>query len=431
MDVSEQYRRKLISIETAVGMVRSDTSIGVSMAASEPPGLLSALGSRRDEVENVRVFSALLLGDYSFFLDPTMRGHFLLESWFYGPSERKAHELGTVSLIPSHGRDWGWRKALYDPPDVFWGTACPMDRHGYFSLSLGVGYEKALIETARTVVLEINPNLPRTYGDTHVHISQISHVVEHECPLLEVPPAEPSAAEQAIGRYVADLVEDGATIQLGIGGIPNAVTACLVDKRDLGVHTEMFTDGMVDLVRAGAITGRRKTIWKDKMVGNFAMGTGKLYDFINDNLAVEFQQGRVTNDPRIIGRNHKMVSVNTALQVDLTGQVVSESIGHLQYSGTGGQMDTCIGSQMSPGGKSIIALRSTARGGTVSTIVAQLPPGAKVTLTRSDVDYVVTEYGVAHLKARSIRDRVRALVSIAHPEFREELRQEAQRAGLW
>lgn len=431
MDVSEQYRRKLISIETAVGMVRSDTSIGVSMAASEPPGLLSALGSRRDEVENVRVFSALLLGDYSFFLDPTMRGHFLLESWFYGPSERKAHELGTVSLIPSHGRDWGWRKALYDPPDVFWGTACPMDRHGYFSLSLGVGYEKALIETARTVVLEINPNLPRTYGDTHVHISQISHVVEHECPLLEVPPAEPSAAEQAIGRYVADLVEDGATIQLGIGGIPNAVTACLVDKRDLGVHTEMFTDGMVDLVRAGAITGRRKTIWKDKMVGNFAMGTRKLYDFINDNLAVEFQQGRVTNDPRIIGRNHKMVSVNTALQVDLTGQVVSESIGHLQYSGTGGQMDTCIGSQMSPGGKSIIALRSTARGGTVSTIVAQLPPGAKVTLTRSDVDYVVTEYGVAHLKARSIRDRVRALVSIAHPEFREELRQEAQRAGLW
>ncbi|WP_027718891.1 acetyl-CoA hydrolase/transferase family protein [Desulfovirgula thermocuniculi] len=431
MGVKEEYRRKLISIQEAVGMVTSYCSIGVAMAAAAPPGLLGALASRRDEVENVRVFGALLLKEYDFFLDPSMKGHFLLESWFYGAGERKAHDLGTVSLIPSHGRDWGPRKALFDPPDFFWGTACPMDRHGYFSLSLSVGYEKDLISVAKTVILEINPNLPRTYGDTHVHISEVDYIVEHEAPLVEVQPIEPSEEEKAIGQYVAELIEDGSTIQLGIGGIPNAIAKFLMNKKDLGVHTEMFTDGMVDLAEAGVVTGRKKTIWRGKMVGNFALGTKKLYNFVNENLAVEFQPGRVTNDPRVIAKNYKMVSVNTALQIDLTGQVVSESIGHIQYSGTGGQNDTAIGAQMSPGGKSIIALRSTAKNGTISTIVPVLPPGAKVTLLRADVDYVVTEYGVAHLKARSIRERVRQLISIAHPDFREELRREAERLKLW
>lgn len=411
-------------------MVRTGDSIGVAMAAAEPPGMLSALGTRRDQVYGVRVFSALLLKEYDFFLDPSMRGHFLLESWFYGPSERKAHSLGTVSLIPSHGRDWGWRKALYDPPRIFWGTACPVDRHGCFSLSLGVGYEQALIDAAEVVVLEINPNLPRTYGDTIVHISRVDYVVENPQPLMEITPVEPSSEDMAIGNFIAELIEDGSTIQLGIGGIPNAIAACLTGKQDLGVHTEMFTDGMVDLWHAGVITGRKKTLWRGKMVGNFALGTSKLYDFIHENLAVEFQQGRVTNDPHILGQNYKMVSVNTALQVDLTGQVVSESLGHLQYSGTGGQVDTSTGAQFSPGGKSIIALRSTTKNGAVSTIVPELPPGAKVTLTRSDVDYVVTEYGVAHLKARSIADRVRQLVAIAHPDFREELRRGAVKNGL-
>jgi len=431
VNVKEEYRRKLISIDEAVSMVTSGCSIGAAMAASAPPGLLSALGTRRSEVENVRVFSALLLKEYDFFLDPGMRGHFLLESWFYGAGERKGHELGTVSLIPSHGRDWGIRKARFDPPDFFWGTACPMDRHGYFSLSLGIGYEKDLMAVAKTVVLEINPNLPRTYGDTQVHISEVDFVVENEAPLIELSPVEPSEEERAIGSYVADLIEDGSTIQLGIGGIPNAIAAFLEDKKDLGVHTEMFTDGMVDLAEAGVITGRCKTLWRGKMVGSFALGTRKLYDFLNENLAIELQPGRVTNDPRVIAKNHNMVSVNTALQIDLTGQVVSESVGHLQYSGTGGQNDTAIGAQMSPGGKSIIALRSTAKKGTISTIVPVLPEGAKVTLLRADVDYVVTEYGVAHLKAKSVRERVKQLVSIAHPDFREELRREAQRLRLW
>lgn len=431
MSVREDYQNKLRSIEDAVQMVQSNMVIGAAMAAAEPRGLLATLGDRRDELENVRVFSALLLQDYSFFSDPSMQGHFLLESWFYGPSERKAHELGTVSLIPSHGRDWGWRKMLFDPPHIFWGTATPIDRHGYFSLSLGVGYEKTLLEKAGTVVLEVNPRLPRTYGDTQVHVSQVDYVVENEAPLLEVAPVEPSHADMRIGEYIADLIEDGSTIQLGIGGIPNAITRCLGAKKDLGVHTEMFTDGMVDLVERGVITGNCKTLWKGKLVGNFAMGTQKLYKFLDENLTVEFQQGQVTNDPYILAKNYKMVSINTALQVDLTGQVVSESIGPVQYSGTGGQVDTSIGAQMSPGGKSFIAVRSTAKGGTVSTIVAQLPLGAKVTLGRSDVDFVVSEHGVAHLKARCIRDRVKQLIAIAHPDYREGLRMEADRLKLW
>lgn len=430
MNWQQEYQRKRISVDEAVGQITSGSSIGAAMAGAAPPGLLNALGTRKD-VEDVRVFSALLLQDFSFYLDPTMKGRFLLESWFYGAGERRGEKIGNVSLIPSHGRDWGRRKALFDPPDVFWGTATPMDQHGFFSLSLSVGYEKELMPVAKNVVLEINHNLPRTYGDTHVHISQVDWIVEHDAPLIELPVVEPSLEESIIGAYVADLIEDGATIQLGIGGIPNAITTYLKNKHDLGVHTEMFTDGMVDLAEAGVITGRYKTLWPGKMVGNFALGTKKLYDFIKENLAVEFQSGRVTNDPCIIAKNDKMVSVNTALQIDLTGQVVSESIGHTQFSGTGGQTDTAIGAQMSSGGKSIIALKSTAKKGTVSSIVPALPEGAKVTLLRADVDYVVTEFGIAHLKARSLRERVRQLVGIAHPDFRMELEKEAQRLRLW
>ncbi|SMB99232.1 Acyl-CoA hydrolase [Thermanaeromonas toyohensis ToBE] len=431
MNVQDEYRRKLISIDEAVKMVKSGQTIGAAMTASTPVGLLSALGKRRDELENVRIITALTLGaGFDYFLDPSMKGHFLLESLFYGGYERKGHALGTVSFIPSNGRDWGGLILANNPLDIFWGTASPMDRYGYFSLSLSLSYEKDWLEAAKLVVLEINPNLPRTYGDTHVHISQVDYIVENERPLIEIPPAEPDAIDEAIGAYVAELIEDGSTIQLGIGGIPNAIARNLMNKKDLGVHTEMFTDGMVDLWEAGVITGRKKTLWPGKMVGAFALGTRKLYDFVRENLAVEFQRGRITNDPCVIAQNYKMVSINTALQIDLTGQVVSESIGPVQYSGTGGQFETAMGAQKSPGGKSIIALRSTAKNGTISTIVPSLPAGARVTLTRAEVDYVVTEYGIAHLKGRSIRDRVKLLISIAHPDFREELRKEAQMLEL-
>jgi acyl-CoA hydrolase len=247
---------------------------------------------------------------------------------------------------------------------------------------------------------------------------------------VELPVIAPAAVEQTIGQYIADLIEDGSTIQLGIGGIPNAIAQSLYDKRDLGVHTEMFTDGMVDLFEAGVITGKKKTLWPNKLVGAFALGTQKLYDFIHNNVAVEFQQGKVTNNPYVMAQNYRMVSINTALQVDLLGQVCSQSIGSTHFSGTGGQLDTHRGAQMSPGGRGIIALRSTAKNGTVSTLVPQLTPGAEVTVPSQDVDTIVTEFGVAELRGRSLKARAEALIRIAHPDFRDWLREEAVRLGI-
>jgi len=370
------------------------------------------------------------MGDYGF-QKPEMKGHIFNESWFYGSTDRKFHSEGNISYIPNNLHEAGEKKLDNDNIDIFWGTATPMDDRGYFSLSLGLTYEKMMIQDVDLVVLEINENLPWTLGDTQVHISEIDQVVENKAPLIELPNIEPGEVEMEIGRHIAPLIEDGSTLQLGIGGIPNAITECLKDKEDLGIHTEMFTDGMVDLFYSGAITGKRKTLWPGKMVTTFALGTQKLYDFLDHNLAVEFQQGNITNDPAIIGQNYKMVSINTALQVDLTGQVCSEAIGNKQYSGTGGQADTHRGAQRSEGGKGIIALRSTAKSGEISTIMSELPPGSKITLGRNDVDYIVTEHGIAHLKGKCIRDRVKAMINIAHPDFREQLRKEAQELQLW
>lgn len=425
MDLKEVYRRKLISIEEAACKVESDQSIVVAMCAAEPPGLLGAISSRKDELDSVTIMSCLFMRDYDF-LKPEMKGHFLNEAWYYGPHSYRAHPGGTVSFMPNHLHECGLKKKEFDPPDVFWGTATPPDKNGYMSLSLSLTYEKPMIQAANLVVLEINANLPRTLGDTHIHISRVDYVVENTVPLIETQPIEPSDVEMEIGRNVASLIEDGSTLQLGIGGIPNAVTACLMNKHDLGIHTEMITDGMVDLFNAGAVTGRRKTLWPEKMVGCFALGTKKLYDFIDDNLGVELHGGHVTNDPWTIGRNHKMVSLNTTLQVDLTGQANSETLGARQYSGGGGALNTCMGAQMSPGGKSILALRSTAKGGAISTIVPCFKDGQSVTIPRADIDYVVTEYGIAHLKSMNVRKRVEALIAIAHPEFREWLRSEAK-----
>ncbi|MDI7246177.1 MAG: acetyl-CoA hydrolase/transferase C-terminal domain-containing protein [Bacillota bacterium] len=425
MNPKEIYREKLITIEEAVAKVESGQSIVVAMCAAEPPGLLGAISSRGDELENVTIMSCLLMRDYDF-LKPEMKGHFLNEAWYYGPHSYRAHPGGTVTFMPNHLHECALKKREIDPPDIFWGTATPMDRNGYMSLSLSLTYEKPLINVAKMVVLEINENLPRTLGDTQIHISQVDYVVENTVPLVEVEPIIPTDVEMEIGRNVASLIEDGSTIQLGIGGIPNAVARALEHKHDLGVHTEMLTDGMVDLFHAGVVTGRRKTLWPEKMVGCFAMGTKKLYDFIDDNLGVEVHGGYVTNDPYVIARNHKMVSINTTMQVDLTGQANSETIGTKQYSGTGGAVNTCMGAQMSPGGKSILALRSTAKNGTISTIVPCFREGQAVTIHRADVDYVVTEHGIARLKARNIRQRVEALISIAHPDFRDWLRSEAR-----
>lgn len=432
MDPQKMYKQKLLSIPEAVSLVRSFQTIGVALAASEPPGLLGELGNHRDRLENVTVWVALPLRQYDFVYQPEMAGHFFVENWFYGAPDRQVHPQGRISYIPNnlHAAATVKLAAADNHLDIFWGTATPPDRRGFMSLSLGLIYEKTLIEAADLVVLEINENLPWTLGDTQIHIPDVDYVVENHVPLFELPVTPPTDWQQAIGGYIAELIEDGATLQLGIGGIPNAITAFLMERRDLGVHTEMFTDGMVDLYNAGVVTGKRKTLWQGKMVGGFALGSKKLYDFVDDNLVVEFQQGKVTNDPFVIGKNYKMVSVNTALQVDLYGQVCSQSLGPRHFSGTGGQLDTHRGAQLSPGGRGIIALHSAAKGGTISTIVPMLNEGAQVTVASQDIDIVVSEYGVAELKGRTVKDRTDALIRIAHPDFRSWLREEAERLKI-
>lgn len=431
MNVKEIYKQKLVSIDDVLNMVNSRDEIIVGLAAAEPQGLLENLHKIKDRVEDVTVVTCLNMKDYKFFMLPEMKGHFLMETWFYSAGARKAHQYGTVSFIPNHLHLAASKRLSYRKPKFFWGTATPMDKHGYMSLSLSLTYEKDIIEKADIVVLEINENLPRTYGDTQIHITEVDYIVENNAPVPELILTEPNEKDKIIGQYIAELIEDGSTIQLGIGGIPNAVAKELMGKKDLGIHTEMLTESMVDLFEAGVITGRKKTIWKGKIIATFALGSKRLYNFIDNNMGVEIHRGRIVNDPYVIGQNYKMVSINTSLQVDLTGQCCSESLGFRHYSGTGGQADTAIGAQISEGGKSIIALYSTVKNDTISTIVPTLTTGAAVSLSRNDVDYIVTEYGVAPMRGRSIKERVRNLINIAHPNFREQLKYDAEKLMIW
>ena len=421
---------KKITVDDALNMVKSNYDIVVGLAASEPMDFLNRLHEVKDNVENVNVLTCLNMGNYEFTKNPDMYGHFTNLAWFYTPLTRKAQPYKTASFIPNHLHLAAKARLDYKKPNVFMATVSPMDKHGYFSLSLSLTYEREFLEAADIVILEVNENYPRTYGDTFVHINDVDYLYESNRPVPELPVVEPSEKDMIIGGYISELVDDGSTIQLGIGGIPNAVAKSLINKKDLGIHTEMFTDGMVDLYEAGVITNKKKSIHKGKSITTFALGSKKLYDFIDDNPGVELKRGAYTNDPYVVGQNYKMVSINTSLQLDLTGQVCSESLGHIQYSGTGGQADTAIGSQMSPGGKSIIALYSTAKKDTISTIVPLLTEGAAVSLSRNDVDYVVTEYGVAPLRGREIRQRVNNLIAIAHPDFRSEVQKKANELML-
>ncbi len=431
MNWNKEYNNKKITVDDALNMVKSNYDIVVGLASAEPMDFLNRLHETKDKVKNVNVLTCLNMGDYKFTKNDDMYGHFTNLAWFYTPLTRKAQANKTASFIPNHLHLSAKHRLGYKKPNIFMTTVSPMDRHGYFSLSLSLTYELEFLKAADIVIFEVNENYPKTYGDTFVHIRDVDYLYESNRPVPELPIVEPSDKDMIIGGYISELVDDGSTIQLGIGGIPNAVAKSLENKKDLGIHTEMFTDGMVDLYKAGAITNKRKSIHKEKAITTFALGSKKLYDFIDDNPGIELRRGAYTNDPYVIGQNYKMVSINTSLQVDLTGQVCSESLGHVQYSGTGGQADTAIGAQMSSGGKSIIALYSTAKRDTISTIVPLLTEGAAVSLSRNDVDCVVTEYGVAYLKGREIRQRVDNLIAIAHPDFREEIKKKADELMLW
>ena len=430
----EIYQKKLISIPEAIGMIKSNTDVIVAQCASEPQGCMEQFHLAKDRVENVNVFSVLTLKPYDFYMKPEMKGHFELCSWFHAPGSRQAIKEGTktVTYVPNMLHRAGIDRISVRKPHLFFGTCTPPDDKGFVSLSLGITYEKDVMEAAEIVVLEVNDQLPRTLGDCHVHVSDVDYFVEFS----QVPPALPKVAPDEvamqIGTHIAQLVGDGSTIQLGIGEIPNAASLSLKGKKDLGVHTEMLVDSMMELYEAGVITNKKKSYYKDKFVCTFAMGSPDLYKWLDNNPSVEFVRGKFANDPALVKLNSKMVSINTCIMVDLTGQVSSESFGTQQYSGTGGQADTAIGAVEGTDGKgkSIIACRATARGGSVSTIVSVLPLGTAVTLHRSNVDYIVTEFGIASLRGKTIRERTHELINIAHPKFRDQLMQEALEIGF-
>ena len=433
MNYQDEYKKRLISIPEAVSKIKSDNNIVVAMCASEPQGCMGQFHSIAERVENVRVFSCLTLKPYDFYMKPEMKGHFELASWFHAPGSRAALKAntGTVTYVPNMLHRAATDFIFARKPHIFFGTCTPPDKHGYVSLSLGITYEKDVLEAADLVILEVNPLLPRTFGDTLLHVSHVDYFVEYEQEVPELPSPQPSETDLTIGNYIGELIEDGSTIQLGIGGIPNAAALALRDKKELGVHTEMIVDSVMELYEMGVVTNRAKAFHKGKVVATFAMGSRKLYDWLDDNVGVEFQRGKWVNSPFVVSQNSKMVSIKTCLSVDLTGQVASESLGPLQYSGTGGQSDTAEGAAegFDGKGKSIIACYSTARNGTLSTISPVLAEGSAVTLHRSLVDNVITEFGIARLRGKTVRERAKELIAVAHPMFRDDLTAQAKKLG--
>ncbi len=430
------YQEKRKTMEEAIRALPRRAAIIMGMASMESQGFMSHIHEFADHFDYLRVLSCLNMQAYQFCEDPKYQGTFMNENWFFGPSNRHAAKLGykLVDYIPNNLHQAGGNKLralkAQGATIVYWGPVTPMqERTGFLNLGLSNVYEGEVIEAADMVVLEVNSKVPFLHGDTQVHVNQADMVVEFDKDLPTIPSLPPGPAEEEIARQIAPLVGDGATLQIGIGGIPNAVAALLSDKKDLGIHTEMFTESMVDLFEEGAITNRRKTLWPNKFVFTFALGSQRMYDWLHDNPAVLELRGNYVNDPAVIAQNENMVSINTALTIDLTGQVCSESLGPVQYSGTGGQLDTHRGAQKAKNGKGVIALRSTAKKGTISTIVPMLPAGSAVTVPRQDLDWVATEYGAVQLLGRTVGERAQALISVAHPDYRAELTAEAEKLG--
>ena len=431
------YNEKLISVQEALSFVKSDSCIVTAVAAAEPQAFLGELHTIADRVKNVNVNICLSLRSYSFLESAEYEESFDVVSWFHGPGSRKAQKLRKISYYPNNLHFMGSKRLAAIKPNIFVGTASYPDEHGFVSLSMSNVYEKEVLEQADIVIIEINKNYPRTFGDVELHVNDIDYLIETDYALPIVPSAEPNEKDLAIGKYIAEYIKDGDCIQLGIGGIPNAVAKSLYDKKDLGVHTEMLTAEMVGLAKAAVINGKCKQTYKGKMVATFAMGTKEMYDYMDNNPSIAILNSAYVTDPYVVAQNDNQVSINTTLEVDLMGQCSSESLGPIQFSGTGGQTDTAVGAQMSKNGRSFIALYSTAmvknpvtgEKEEVSKIVSQLKPGAAVSLSRNDIEYLVTEYGVVCLKGKTIKERVKLIISIAHPKFREQLLKEAAAIG--
>ena len=427
----EEYRRKLVTVEEALSMIRTGDVIGTSQCANEPTAILDELHTLYGQIGPVKMFGPMCFFPHPFLQDPKYGSFFNMDVSFLMPDTRQGHDIGALNFYPTDLHNGSSRWVSVNGLDVFITACTPMDRHGYMKIPLCLIHEKTLFEAADMVIVQVNRNLPDVWGDTEIHVSEVDWIVEADTPLPYLPESHPNDIEKAIGGYISELINDGDCIQLGIGGIPDAAAQELFHKHDLGVHSEMITNSMADLVEAGVITGRKKSLHPGKIVGAFAYGTQRLYDMLDGNPGVMLRRGDFVNDPWVIARNDNFVSVNSCLSVDLTGQVCSESIGSRQYSGTGGQSDMAVGAAHAKGGRNFIAAPSTRKGGTVSTITAQLAPGSVVSLSRNQVDCIVTEYGVAWLKGRNIRQRTENLIAVAHPDFRAELRAQAGRLKLW
>ena len=426
----DDYKEKLSSLEEAVSVVKSKDRVYISGKAASPLTLLEGLANRGDELQNVEITHVLLHGNDPL-SKPEMEGHFRHNSLFVGPADREAINEGRADYIPIF---------LYEIPDLFYSGLLnldvafvhlsPPDSKGFMSFGVECLASKAAVESAKIVVAQVNDKMPRTLGDCFVHVSQVDKIVEVSVELPELLQKEFTEVERKIGENIAGLVEDGATIQLGIGGIPNAALKAMEGKRDLGIHAEMVSDGIIEAMESSLVTGAKKTLHPHKVVATFLFGSKKVYEYAHDNPAFEIHPVNYTNDPFIVAQNEKMVAINSAIEVDLTGQVCSDSIGTRIYSGFGGQVDFIRGAARSKGGKPIIALPSTAKNGEISRIVPYLKHGAGVVDTRADIHYIVTEYGVAHLHGKNLRKRALELIRIAHPKFREELEKEALKRKL-
>lgn len=424
MDWRDIYKSKLVTAMEAVSKVKSNNRVVVGHAVGEPSELIDALVANRENYENVELVHMVAMGKGEYAKEG-MEKYFHVNSIFAGACTRDAIDSGRGDFTTSF---------FYEVPKLFEKGYMPVDvaliqvsvpdEHGYCSFGVSNDYTKPAAECANLLIAEINENMPRTMGDSFIHVSDIDYIVKTSHPIIELKPPKIGEIEKAIGKNCAALVEDGSTLQLGIGAIPDAVLLFLKDKKDLGIHSEMISDGVVELVEAGVITNKKKTLHPGKIVVTFLMGTKRLYDFVNNNPMVEIYSVDYVNNPTVIMKNYKMVCINSCVQVDLMGQVCSESIGLKQISGVGGQVDFIRGAGMAKDGKSIIAIPSTAAKGKVSRIVPFLDEGAAITTSRNDVDYIVTEFGTAALKGKTLKERAKALINIAHPDFRESLIEE-------
>ena len=421
MNWLDQYKKTVVSLEEAVSVVKSGDRIFISGNAATPTLLANGLAKRKDELRDVEVNHILVLGEDPL-SKPGMESHFRHNSLFVGAADRQAIQEGRSDYVPVH---------LSEIPGLFIDQIIPIDvalvhlsqpdEHGFMSFGVECAASKAAAENAKLVVAQVNDRMPRTLGDVFIHVSRIHKVVECSEPLKTLKEGGSSELERKIATHITNLVEDGATLQLGIGGIPDAVLALLEGKKDLGIHTEMVSDGVVKAIDRGIITNQKKTLHPGKVVATFVLGSDNLYDYVHNNPLFEMHPCNYTNNPFIVSQNVKMVAINSAIEVDITGQVCSDSIGSRIYSGFGGQVDFIRGAGYSKGGKPIIALPATAKDGEMSRIVPQLKPGAGVVTTRADVHYVVTEFGVASLHGKNLRQRAEALIAISHPKFHGEL----------